>query len=209
MSGPAFLAHRLNCSLHVVGTGPGLLRPLPHLLPEGPQGRSPISVLDVALDEGAHNVAGAFAFPSGQILEVAFEVLVDPYAQLGHRWKRTCVRDCRKGLAQHVLPLYRRLVPSVLSTFFFIWSLPIQILDVTAKTSASTSASNSFAKTYFRHESPTTSCRDRGAQSASAQISQPLRPDSTTTFYVLISNSRKGQSSTFDVEVSHEDRPTK
>ncbi len=85
---------------------------------------------------------------------------------------------------------------------------------VSAQASASTSASNSFAKAYFRHESPTTSCRDRGAQSASAQISEPLLPDSTaaystTTFYVLISNSRAGQSSTFDVEVSHEDQPTK
>lgn len=85
---------------------------------------------------------------------------------------------------------------------------------VSAQASASTSASNSFAKAYFRHESPTTSCRDRGAQSPSAQISEPLLPDSTATystatFYVLISNSRAGQTSTFDVEVSHEDQPTK
>jgi hypothetical protein len=80
---------------------------------------------------------------------------------------------------------------------------------VTAKASANTSASNSYAKTYFRHESSTTSCRTRGSQSSSAQIDQPLQVDSTTTFYVLITNSRKGQKSTFDVEVSHEDRPTK
>jgi hypothetical protein len=75
---------------------------------------------------------------------------------------------------------------------------------VTAKASASTSASDSYAKVYS-----SSACQNRGSQSPSAQISKPLQVGSTATFYVLISNSRSGPESTFNVEVSYEDRPTK
>jgi hypothetical protein len=55
-----------------------LLHPVPQRSKRG----TSIAVLDVALDEGAHDIAGAFAFLPRQILEVAFEVLVDPNGQL-------------------------------------------------------------------------------------------------------------------------------
>jgi hypothetical protein len=49
-----------------------------HPVPEGSKRGAPIAVLDVSLNEAAHDVARAFALLPRQILEVGFEVLVDP-----------------------------------------------------------------------------------------------------------------------------------
>jgi hypothetical protein len=70
--------------------GPGLFNSLPHPLPEGSKSRAPITVLYVALYEGAQDVAGAFSLLSRQILEMAFEVVVDPNSQLCNGLRRDC-----------------------------------------------------------------------------------------------------------------------
>lgn len=83
-------ADRLNRFLHVLGLSPSLLGVLLHPVPQGSKRGARISVLNVVPGEGAHDVAGAFSLLSGQILEVAFEILVDPNGQLGHHLRRDC-----------------------------------------------------------------------------------------------------------------------
>ena len=78
--------------------GPGLFGPLPHLLPKGSKRCAPISVLDVALDEGANDVAGAFSLLACQSLEVLLQVVVDPNGQLGHGFVCTSrLFDCARN----------------------------------------------------------------------------------------------------------------
>jgi hypothetical protein len=106
---------------HVPARGPPeSLPPRPRAQPQPPwrsaasgQGSkrgARISVLNVAPGEGAHDVAGAFSLLSGQILEVAFEILVDPNGQLGHHLRR----DCCPENVHHVLYVIHRVGPCLL-----------------------------------------------------------------------------------------------
>lgn len=76
-------ANRLNYLVYVLGTSSLFFGLALHPIPEGPESSAPITVPDVAAHKVTHDLARTSSLPPGQTLEALFEVVVDPYGELG------------------------------------------------------------------------------------------------------------------------------
>ncbi|MFB6247392.1 MAG: hypothetical protein ABEL97_02350 [Salinibacter sp.] len=75
--------------------------------------------------------------------------------------------------------------------------------QVLAKVKATTSAADGYAKAYGNYSTATTTCHGGGGSSSSASIQQGLSSNSTKTVYLLLSNSGRGKSASFNLRLSH------
>jgi len=84
---PTSITNCLNRSVYVLRAVSGRFGICLHPVPEGPEGRAPV----VLLDEIPFDVARAFSLVAGQRLKLAFQLIVDPYGQLSHDVKASAV----------------------------------------------------------------------------------------------------------------------
>lgn len=73
---------------------------------------------------------------------------------------------------------------------------------VLSEVKASTSA-DGYVRAYANHSTATTACHGGSGSSSSASIQAGVSPDSTTTVYLLLSNSAPEESASFNLRLSH------
>jgi len=72
-----------------------------------------------------------------------------------------------------------------------------------AEVKATTSAANGHAKAYANYSTATTTCHGGSGSGSSASIQKGLSPNSTKTVYLLLSNSAREKSASFNLRLSH------